>query len=316
MSNDTMEERLFKAIERERLPHAVLITGPEGSAGDELAKRAAALYCTGKQDADRLSNCPDYFPLGPEAIPVDAVRSLQLKLVERSFSGRRAAVLFGAHHMNANAQNALLKTLEEPPANTLMLLIGTEEGLLPTIRSRCTIVRLGARSNAEIVQLLKMEGAREDVAVFAAWLSGGAKNLAQILCTEDRFQFFKKAAPLFFKQTMTKLPLYEEAAALLDSIDLAPKEARSKGAKARPAAALMIDIFLMLADDVLRCLLGRGPGALHPMGAALSSSSQNFTIRRIQGIIELLLSAKIRVAAANPSLTIDVLLTELSADAH
>ena len=132
-----MRERLLEAIAQGRAPHALLITGPEGSGRRELARRAAALYCFGEDAPQRLVNCPNYTETGTAAVKVDDIRALLSSAAMQGFNGgRRAFVFLNAHNMSAQIQNTLLKTLEEPHADTMLILTGNEFGLLPTIRSR------------------------------------------------------------------------------------------------------------------------------------------------------------------------------------
>lgn len=97
------------------------------------------------------------------AIGVDEVRELTRELSEKPFGGDGRAVLVrDAHKMTPPAQNALLKTLEEPGAGTVFLLLAEqEEPLLPTIRSRCRIIRLGRLSLEEMRRGLLLRGVPE-----------------------------------------------------------------------------------------------------------------------------------------------------------
>jgi len=94
--------------------------------------------------------------------------------------GARVAVIEAAHRMNEDAQNALLKTLEEPPAGvTIVLCADDEDRLLPTIRSRCARLRLGPVSSRAIETLLEERGAADaPTAARVARLAGGRSGLA------------------------------------------------------------------------------------------------------------------------------------------
>ena len=158
--------------------HALLIAGPDGSGRAALAREAAAAFLAGVLGPDGLSACPDYRELSAP-YGVDDIRTMTEAMAAQSFShGRRAFVLLDAHLMNANCQNALLKSLEEPPADTLLLLEGHEPGLLPTIRSRCAVVRLGAEPPEAVAQALAAGGVDPARAANAAAWSGGVAGLA------------------------------------------------------------------------------------------------------------------------------------------
>lgn len=145
-------------LETGRLHHAYVFAGPEG-VGKTTAARlfAQALLCTagapGGAPCGRCPSCrqfaagthPEFASVEParKTIGVDAVRALQRRLVLRpSLSPRRVVVLEPAEAMTDVAQNALLKTLEEPPGFSVLILVAHgAEGLLPTIVSRCQRVR-------------------------------------------------------------------------------------------------------------------------------------------------------------------------------
>jgi DNA polymerase-3 subunit delta' len=171
---------------RGRAPHAVLLVGPAGIGKTTLARDlAAGLLCTAEDIAARpCGSCracrlvaaghhPDVHRLGPEGpgrqVVIggpgrprgvrDLLADLALLPVE---GGARVAIIEAASRMNDDAQAALLKTLEEPPAGvTLILCADTEESLLPTIRSRCARLRLGPVGVREIEAILAELGVAE-----------------------------------------------------------------------------------------------------------------------------------------------------------
>ena len=128
-----------------RLAHAYLVSGPEGSGTRELAAGLAGLIL--ECPATPLSH-PDCHCIEPESksrrIRVDVVRDLEAKLHLRSLSGgSKVGILFEADRLMEQAANALLKTLEEPPSNSHLLLVTRfPENLLETILSRCIEVPL------------------------------------------------------------------------------------------------------------------------------------------------------------------------------
>ncbi len=107
----------------------------------------------------------------------DLITELALLPVE---GGARVAIVESAHRMNEDAQAALLKTLEEPPpATTIVLCADAEEPLLPTIRSRCARIRLGPVGVRDIEAILGEAGAAEPpVAARVARISGGRPGVA------------------------------------------------------------------------------------------------------------------------------------------
>jgi DNA polymerase III delta' subunit len=194
------------AMVRGRAPHAVLLVGPGSVGKTTLAMDlAAGLLCRAQERADRpcrecrgcrmvaSGNHPDLHRLAPEG-PGGQVRigkaenpepgtvrhligELALLPVE---GGARVAIVEQAHRLNDDAQNALLKLLEEPPAGVTLVLCGDdEECLLPTVRSRCVRIRLGAVPIRQVeAWLVDTSVADAPRAARLAHIAGGRPGLA------------------------------------------------------------------------------------------------------------------------------------------
>lgn len=139
-------ELLVNAHAQDRFAHAYLVTGPRGSGKQELALTLCSriLGC----ETNKVQSHPDVQWLAPESksrqLNVEQIRELEQKLRMRSLSGgKKFAILQDADRLGTQAANAFLKTLEEPPENThLLLLTEQPEQLLETILSRCVEVSL------------------------------------------------------------------------------------------------------------------------------------------------------------------------------
>lgn len=139
-------ELLVRAHSRQRLAHAYLVSGPKGSGKREIASRLGAhlLQCP----ESSVFTHPDAHVVSPESksrrITVDQMRSLEQEIRMRSLrGGSKVALIFDADRMVPAAANAFLKTLEEPPRNTYLLLLSEQpEQLLETILSRCVQIPL------------------------------------------------------------------------------------------------------------------------------------------------------------------------------
>jgi len=144
---------LKRAHEQQRLAHAYLICGPQGSGKRELVAKLASMVTNatnpGSAPATILQH-PDVHIAEPESksrrIVIDQVRALEKELQMRSsLGGKKIGILFEADRLKVEASNAFLKTLEEPPNNSLLLLITAQPEALPdTILSRCISVTLSA----------------------------------------------------------------------------------------------------------------------------------------------------------------------------
>ena len=152
-------------LSNDRLPHALLITGAQGTGILDFAtKLSSSILC--EQPTESGYNCqtcsacklikaethPDQLLVFPEeedkAIKVDQVRKLvEFTQLQSHYSQRKVIVISPAEAMNTNASNSLLKTLEEPPGDTLIILVSHQPSFLPiTVRSRCQKIKISASS--------------------------------------------------------------------------------------------------------------------------------------------------------------------------
>ena len=144
---EELRQRFARTIERGRLGHSYLLTGDHPEALQQLALGLAGQVLNASPEEH-----PDFHPVRPQSksrqITVDQVRELERQLYLRPFIAPvKVAIIFDADRMchgAAPAANAFLKTLEEPPAHTLILLTSSRPALLlPTIISRCLRLDLG-----------------------------------------------------------------------------------------------------------------------------------------------------------------------------
>jgi DNA polymerase-3 subunit delta' len=162
--------QLHAATESRRLPHALLLTGPEGCGKGAFAMALArALLCaTSTSEGTACGRCrdcewlaagthPNLIQVGPEedssAIKIDQIRGLieQIALTAAGEDAMRVVLVRPADAMNRNAANSLLKTLEEPPLRTVLILVSHAPATLPaTIRSRCQRIDFGGERALKI----------------------------------------------------------------------------------------------------------------------------------------------------------------------
>jgi DNA polymerase-3 subunit delta' len=190
------------------LPHALLLAGPAGTGKFELARMMVAyLLCLepGETACGECRSCrvlaggahPDRFELLPEdergVIKIDAVRDLLGRLVlTTTISPRKVALVWPAEGMTPNAANSLLKNLEEPPGDTIMLLVSNDPRRLPvTIRSRCQLLAVASPTlEAGQEWLQKASGSKATTAALALTAASGSPLRARDLLQDDAVQVF------------------------------------------------------------------------------------------------------------------------------
>ena len=188
-------ELLRRAIGNGSLHHAILITGIPGVGKKTLARALArSLLCENPASGDACGECPacrklersvhpDVYELLPEGkfIKIEQVREIKKKLLFHPVLGEhRVFLIFEAQHMNRDAANALLKSLEEPPpGNYLILTSPDDRALLPTIVSRCQRIDLSPLPDRTVKDfLVKTEDVQESDAARIAGLCGGSLGKA------------------------------------------------------------------------------------------------------------------------------------------
>ena len=186
---------LKRAVSGGRLAHAYLFTGPDG-VGKRFTARALArlLNCEGLdfegEPCGVCGPCAQIYGEGyinlvevepvDGVIKIDQVRLLQKAMRFRVEGGTRVAIIDDAHLLKKEAANALLKTLEEPPAGSVLILISSNSStILPTILSRCQRVTFKPLSVDILLRIIKEnKGVSGDEALEAATLSTGSLSLA------------------------------------------------------------------------------------------------------------------------------------------
>ena len=323
-----MSNRLLEAIQQDRAPHAILISGPEGSGRRELARRCAALFCLGEDAPERLINCPNYYEIGESAVKVDDIRTLLSSAAMQGFNGgQRAFVFVNAQLMSTQIQNTLLKTLEEPHSETMLILTGNEFGLLPTIRSRCVIERIGAGSIDETAKVLMQDGMIAEDARFYSALADGILSRAQSYATPES-QAFRAEAIRILERAVFEYAPFSDVTDLItilsaepepdDSIDEEPK---AKGGKKRKKgdvqlALSLLTIFISVFQDALNESLGLRSLRNSDQTILIRNIASHFTTAQIQGIIEMLSNSQQKLTAgASIYLTLDSVLAKIFAHA-
>lgn len=209
---------LTRSLAADRLAHAYLFRGPEG-VGKQLFARGltAAVNC---KQAEGLSGCgicssckkfaagshPDFLLVSPEkgAIKIGQIRDLIKKLSFAPYEAKmRVVLLEDVHTMRQEAANSLLKTLEEPPENNLLILTADSAGnVLQTIISRCQTVPFYPLTFEETTDILTQQDDTLDpeTAILLARLAEGSPGKALLFQRKDLVEFWKQVVSLLAEQ--------------------------------------------------------------------------------------------------------------------
>lgn len=294
VGHDVVRSYLSRRVTAESVPATLLLCGPCSVGKSTIARSViAAFLCTAPQDGTACGVCascsallrdlhPDvHVVTTDELVDVEEVRHILHDLSLTPTLGMDRAVLIEhGEALNAPAANALLKTLEEPPNDTLIILCTTAlEAILPTVRSRCATLFLQSVSTESIVEWLTSLGTTPHLANELAQLSSG-----------------KPGTALTYLRAPETLESYRTRLEQLLTIVRAPRERRTalllplvpKGEGASTAARILLDQWMSIGRDAL-LLAQKNEGSLQHLSlrtAAFPAFSQEQLLRFLQRIRE------------------------------
>jgi DNA polymerase-3 subunit delta' len=272
--HDAARDQLLTAYGRGRLAHAYLFVGPPG-VGKRLfaVELAKALLCDRPPApltaCDTCPSCtqvaaethPDFFtvrtPEDKHELPVDAVREFCGKLGLKPARGpRKVGMVEDADDFNEESANSFLKTLEEPPPGSVLILLATSaERQLPTILSRCQVVRFHPLSDDALQAVLADHGVTDATQVGRlVRLSGGSPGQGLAL-NDDALWAFRET--LVNGVTASKPDPVGFAAAWVKFVEEAGKESAAQ----RERASLVVRLLMDVLRSALRLAVGAGSDA-------------------------------------------------------
>ena len=322
---------LSRGVALDSLPPSLLLAGPAGVGKRRVAMAvAAALNClqppqSGKFERDACGECaacrriargvhPDVILIEPGetgTIKIEQVRDVIDRAGYRPFEGRRRAVVIDeADAMVPAAQNALLKTLEEPPSASMFILVSSmPDVLLPTVVSRCPRLRFGPLSVADVAEILVRDhGFAQSEAHVAAADADGSVGRALSAESADLTEARAVAQRILEQAARTT-----DASRLVDSVkDVVAKKGSAAterdqlAACLRAAASLLRDLGLMAARAGASAIANTD---LQPQLTALSRSYDGDRATRAYAAVDQALAALER--NASPKVVVDWLVLQI-----
>ena len=177
LGNDLIKENLIKSVKSSKISHSYLFIGIDGIGKRMIAKEFAKMlmclneikYCNNCKSCIEFdtNNNPDFFYIEPDgnSIKIEQIRDLQKKVWEKPIiSNKKIFIIDNSDKMTVEAQNCLLKTLEEPPEYiTIILITSNENKLLTTIKSRCMKISFNKISDKDIKEYLDVQFGKLDI---------------------------------------------------------------------------------------------------------------------------------------------------------
>lgn len=304
---------LRSSIAMGRVAHAYLFSGIEGCGKRKTALAfVQAVFCGKDEACGVCSSCrkvangqhPDLHILEPDGafIKIDQVRELQKELAYRAFEApKKACIIDGAEKLNQSSGNALLKTLEEPPGDALMILIAPERSaVLQTILSRCQALQFHPLPAELIEERLVRDHFPADAARVAATLCGGSLKRGVEIATdgvlESRGSFLERVLALKLSDVAPLFAAAEEFAADKDGL---------------PG---LLELLLSFLRDVL--IYRATPGALAnaDLEPLVAREAERSSERRVMELIEQLLTMQRMLARnVNARMALEVFFMRLAA---
>ena len=195
LGNDKIKNELVNSVKQNKYSHSYLFLGTSGIGKRLIAREFAKMvlceaeekYCGKCKSCLEFdsNNNPDFWEIEPDGnnVKIEQIREMQRKIAEQPIiSEKKVYIINEADTMTREAQNCLLKTLEEPPEFANIILIGANEAnFLSTIKSRCTIIKFNNIPDEEIKKYLEQKYELENVPKSIILASSGSIGKAEII---------------------------------------------------------------------------------------------------------------------------------------
>jgi DNA polymerase-3 subunit delta' len=309
LGHDRIVEVLQRSLRSGKTAHSYLFEGISGSGRKKTALALVqALFCAALPDdaCGVCSSCrkidsgnhPDIHLISPlpdkRDISIEQLREMQHVLSLRPYEApRKVCIIEPAERMSVSAANSLLKTLEEPPGNALIILLTENAGiLLSTVRSRCQLIRFAPLSPEHVQTLLERNGMAAETAALVAPMSGGSLQKALELDNEALTARREAVLARIGQMNIGKVATVFDAAEELSGN--------------RDATLEMLDMMLSFFRDAVHLGAGNGDIVNRSARGAIESIATRRSFPRNLALLERIYETRRDVQRnANPKLALD-----------
>ena len=218
LGNDKIKSQLKQAVDLRKTSHSYLFLGISGIGKKMIAKEFSKMILCESEDkyCNHCKSCiefnsnnnPDFQLIEPDgaSLKIDQIRQMQKKILEAPIiSKNKVYIIDNADLMTQEAQNCLLKTLEEPPEFVTIILVGTNENnFLSTIKSRCTIIKFQSLENEQIKEYFSKNYEISNIPEEMLDIYGGSIGKAEEL--KDKQELFSNIIEIIKKIKILELP--------------------------------------------------------------------------------------------------------------
>lgn len=194
---------LESSIKNDKLNSSYMFEGANGVGKKKTAYELSKILL----EIDHPENNPDYIDIFPNgsSIKVDQIRKIQSDIIVKPHNKYKIYILNNAEKMTVEAQNALLKTLEEPPQYAIIIIVtNNKEALLDTIKSRCDIVKFNSIPKDEMVEYLCLKDIPREKALLLTSFSRGSLERALSLANSEEFAEMRSDLQKYIKTIFDK----------------------------------------------------------------------------------------------------------------
>ena len=212
VGNEKIKNLLTNTVNHKNILHSYLFIGEEGIGKQQFAKEFAGMILCQTEDKKPCGKCkaciefdsdnnPDFMQIEPEGngIKIEQIRMMQSKIAEKPInSEKKVYIINDSETMTKEAQNCLLKTLEEPPSYiTIILITSNENAILNTIKSRCMKVAFQRIENEQMKQILEKKFEIQPVTNTMLEMVGGSIKKALLL--KDKKELYHQVEQIMEK---------------------------------------------------------------------------------------------------------------------